>query len=121
MDPNLPFDDWIRFQHLQVLPIPARRNCRRQYPAPASATQSGNEPNCSGHPGIVCRGLAAPEFSERDWGVPEAAGVVALIRGSDFCHPDWIAHVLRRAAAPRAVLVEKRALSNIQEGRQIAT
>ena len=53
VDPDRPFDDRIRFQHLQVLPIPGRRNCRRQHPASASAAQSGIEPHSPGDLGIT--------------------------------------------------------------------
>ena len=104
MDPNGPFHDRIRFQHLQILPIPSRRNCRWQHPASAGPAQLRIDPDCPGHRGVVSRSLATSGFLEQVGGAPVAVCVVRLLLGSDGSHPDWTSHVLRRSAAPRAVL-----------------
>ena len=106
LDPNRPIHDWIRFQHLQVLPISARRNCHREYPASTGAAESGIDPYCFGDSGISCRGLAALEFSEGDGDIWEADYKVPFAGGGVGRHFDWMHRFLRCATPPWSVLGE---------------
>ena len=106
MGSNLPVDDWIRFQHLQIFSISARRNRNRQHPASAGAAQPGLNLDRPGHARLSRGGLAASQISQRDWRHPVTTHLFHLIRSLHACHPDRNHHVLRRFAAPWTLLAE---------------